>query len=192
MYDRRMTVGASDAVHIHAGDWADLWDRKQATTRSQMGLAARIGHATEDMHREWFTEQTGIAVQENEYEGLVPHRLDTHDWYTYLDDGLILDPGLTEIGDKLIPFEMKAINMMWQPHLLRKKYMPQLQHAMRVMKAPYAILSVIYLNTKWEYYEIPYDEPYADALFEKEKLFHWFLETGTRPPEYKGKRKGWI
>ena len=192
MYDRRMTVGASDAVHIQAGDWAVLWDRKNSTGASEWPLARRIGHALEDMHREWFTEQTGIQVQPNEYVEELPHRLKDHDWCTYLDDGLIIDPGLTEIGDLQIPFEMKNINMMWNPDNLLRKYMPQLQHAMRVMDAPYAIFSVIYLNVKWEFHEIKYDPPYDDALFEKEKLFHWFQTENVRPPEYKGKRKGWV
>jgi len=192
MYDRRMTVGASDAVHIQAGEWAALWDKKQSTRRSESGLAARIGHALEPFHREWFTEQTGIKVLPNDYIDELPHRYAGYDWCTYLDDGLIIDPGLTEIGDLQIPFEMKAINMMWNPDNLLRKYMPQLQHAMRVMGAPYAIFSVIYLNTKWEFHEIKYDPPYDDALFEKEKLFHWFLTEKIRPPEYKGKRKGWV
>jgi len=49
---------------------------------------------------------------------------------------------------------------------------------------------VIYLNTRYEWTKVEYDPPYDDALFEKEKLFQWMLETGTRPPQKKGRK--WV
>ena len=186
MYDRSKCVGASDAVHIAKGDWAELYDRKQSTTPPEYGLAARIGLACEALNREWFTQETGIEVAyEDDWEEGFPLQLSpNYEWYKYLPDGLV--------EDYKIPWEGKAINMMWQPHLLIKKYTPQLLHQMRVMAAPYAYLSVIYLNTKWEHYKIMYDPIAADSLFEKEKLFHWHLTEQIRPPQYLGKRKGWI
>jgi len=204
-----MTVGASDAVYIQSGDWAKLWDIKQATTRPQMGLAARIGIECEPLNRAMFTEQTGLELIYSLTWHESPFQLKGEEWYTYLPDGLLKDtsdesdiivgPNVVNVRktelqeeNRFIPFEGKAINGMWQPHLLLKKYMPQLQHAMRVLDAPYAYFSVIYLNTKWEQQKILYDEPYADALFEKEKLFHWFQTENKRPPEWAGKRKGWI
>lgn len=186
MYDRHMTVGASDAVHIQKGDWAQLWDLKQLASRPEPGLEARIGYACERINREIFSEQTGLHLTYSLVWDENPFTLPGSDWYTLIPDALIIQNNLR------IPFEGKAIHCMWQPHLLRKKYMPQLQHAMRVMEAPYCYFSVIYLNTKWEFDKISYDEPYADALFEKEKLFYWFLKEKQRPPEWAGKRKGWI
>jgi hypothetical protein len=121
-------------------------------------------------------------------------RLAEHPWCTYLPDGLLAqeeDDNITIFDDEFfIPLEAKCINMMWKPENLLKKYMPQLQHAMRITRSPYCIFSVIYLNTRYEWTKIPYDPPYDDALFEKEKLFHWFLETGKRPPQKKGRK--WI
>ena len=196
MYDRSKTVGASDAVHIQAGDWAQLYDRKTSPDSPEYGLPAELGHRLEAFNLELFERDTGREIHVDDNWGSDPLRITDHPWCTYLPDGLLCQ----EEGDNIsifdeeffIPFEAKAINMMWNPALLLKKYMPQLQHAMRVMKAPYSIFSVIYLNTRYEWTKVEYDEPYDDALFKKEQLFQFMLERGISPPEYKGKRAGWI
>ena len=192
MYDRSKCVGASDAVYIQAGDWATLFDRKQPESPREYSLAARLGHELEGFNRELFEEDTGKRVEHLRDWEVDPMRLDDYEWCTYLPDGLIEDERDDSIFNYTIPFEAKAINMMWKPLNLLAKYMPQLQHAMRVMHAPYCYFSVIYLNTKYEWTKVPYDPPYDAALFEQEKLFHFMLERDIRPPEYKGKREGWI
>ena len=190
MYDRSKTVGASDAVQIQSGEWARLFDRKQSSDEAQYSLAAEIGHRLEAFNLELFEDDTDIHVEIREAWQLEPFFIADNSWCTYLPDGLI-DPNTNHEFHKFsIPIEAKCINMMWNPINLLTKYMPQLQHAMRVMGAPYCYFSVIYLNIKYEWIKVEYDLPYDDALFEKEKLFQWFLETGTRPPEYLGKRKG--
>lgn len=195
MYDRSKTIGASDAVHIQKGDWAELYDRKTSPDASDYALAAELGHRLEAFNLELFERETGRQIAVDDNWGSDPERLAEHPWCTYLPDGLLCplkDDDITIFGDDFfIPFEAKAVNMMWKPANLLAKYMPQLQHAMRVMKSPYAIFSVIYLNTRYEWVKVEYDEPYDNALFEKEKLFQFHLERGIRPPEYQGKRKGW-
>jgi hypothetical protein len=186
MYDRSKCVGASDAVHIAAGNWAELYDQKTSSEPFKPSLPARIGQACEALNREWFTQETGIHVRWHDEWHDTPIKHPDHEWYTYLPDGIVDEHQLH------IPWEGKAINGMWQPHLLIKKYTPQLLHQMRVVSAPYAYLSVIYLNTKWDHYRIDYDDAAADALFEKEELFNFHLQRGIRPPEFKGKRKGWV
>ena len=187
MYDRSKSIGASDAVHIAKGDWAELYDRKTTPSDGlRSSLPALIGHACEAVNRQWFEQEAAIPVQYESIWGSEPIVHPEYEWMKYLPDGLVMD------DHHFIPWEGKAINMMWQPHLLIKKYTPQLLHQMRVMNAPYAYLSVLYLNTKWDYYRIDYDEPAADALLDMEKQFLWHLEQGIRPPEYKGKRKGWV
>ena len=210
MYDRSKRVGASDAVHIQVGDWAQLYDRKTSSDSPDYGLAAELGHRLEAFNLELFERDTGREVYVDDNWGSDPRFLHDHPWCTYLPDGLLCQEEDDDIAswrtnrtsifgepvddeeDFFIPFEAKAINMMWKPELLLKKYMPQLQHAMRVMKAPYSIFSVIYLNTRYEWTKVEYDEPYDDALFEKEQTFQFMLDRGIRPPEYKGKRAGWI
>ena len=186
MYDRSKTIGASDAVLIAAGQWAELYDRKTSPDAPSYPLPARIGHACEAVNREWFEQETNIRVDWLPEWQSKPITSEIYPWMKYLPDGLVEEDGL------VVPWEGKAVNQMWQPHLLINKYTPQLLHQMRVMNAPFAYLSVLYLNTKWDYYKIEWDEPAADALLEQEKLFLWHLEEGIRPPEYKGKRKGWI
>lgn len=201
MYDRSKSVGASDAVHIQAGQWAELFDRKQSSDSPDYGLPAELGHLLEPFNLELFERDTGREVFVDDDWGSNPLRLAEYPWCTYLPDGLIqrtdeetlaiLDTSPhPRVDEFFIPFEAKCINMMWKPENLLKKYMPQLQHAMRITRSPYCIFSVIYLNTRYEWTKIPYDPPYDDALFEKEKLFHWFLETGKRPPQKKGRK--WI
>jgi len=189
MYDRSKTIGASDAVHIQAGQWAELYDRKTHPEPPDYGLAAELGKRLESFNLELFSRETGreVQVKPEWQEDPLTHSID--EWCKFLPDGL------TEADDREdslihIPVEAKCINMMWKPENLLNKYMPQLQHAMRVTGAPYCYLSVIYLNTRYEYTKIPYDPPYDDALFEKEKLFQWMLESGTRPPQKKGRK--WI
>lgn len=196
MYDRSKTIGASDAVHIQAGQWAELYDRKTNAHLEppEYGLAAELGKRLEPFNLELFEADTGREVFVDDNWGSEPLRLDGYEWCTYLPDGLLQqqeDDNITIFDDEFfIPLEAKCINMMWKPENLLNKYMPQLQHAMRITKSPHAYLSVIYLNTRYEWVKIPYDPPYDDALFEKEKLFQWMLETGTRPPQKKGRK--WI
>ena len=138
----------------------------------------------EAFNLELFTRETGLdlLIDPSWQETPIQHR--THEWCKFLPDALLNQPGAQ------IPVEAKCINMMWKPANLLAKYMPQLQHAMRVVGAPHCYFSVIYLNTRYEQHKIEYDPPYDDALFEKEKLFQWMLETGTRPPQKKGRK--WI
>ena len=191
MYNRSKTVGASDAVMIQSGEWAQLYDRKTSpdapdSSETNDRLAFEIGHALEPLNRLVFTRTSGIDVLHDDLDEDKPFTLNGYDWCTYLPDGLCKNNDHSHI-----PFEAKAVNMMWNPVNLLNKYMPQLQHAMRVMQAPYCYFSVIYLNTRYEYTQVHYDPPYDDALFEKEQLFYFMLERGIRPPEYQGKRAGW-
>lgn len=195
MYDRSKSIGASDAVHIWAGEWAMLFDRKTSSDAPSYPLPAAIGHALEDLNRELFMEDTGrdILVRDDWQQNPLRHH--KNEWCAYLPDGLLQpaedDGELAESDEFFIPFEAKAVNMMWKPHNLLDKYRPQLMHAMRVTGAPYAIFSVIYLNTKYEWTKVAYDEPFDLELQEQEELFLFMLERGIRPPEYQGKRKGW-
>ena len=192
MYDRSKTIGASDAVMIQTGQWAELYDRKHRSDEPEYGLAAELGHILEPFNLELFVRETGsqLVIDPKWQDSPITHSLD--EWCKFLPDALTYDDAhsLDCLNEPRIPVEAKCINMMWQPHYLLRKYMPQLQHAMRVMGAPYCYFSVLYLNTKFEVSKIDYDPPYDDALFEKEKLFEWHLRKGIRPPEKKGRK--WI
>ena len=195
MYDRSKTVGASDAVHIQAGDWAALYDRKTSPDSPSYGLAAELGHILEPFNLELFERDTGREVF-RAFDTAPPLELAEYPWCKFLPDGLLKpedDDNITIFDDEFfIPIEAKCINMMWKHENLLAKYMPQLQHAMFVMGAPYCWFSVLYLNTKYEVTRVEFDDPYHTELLDKEELFQFMLERGIRPPEYKGKRKGWI
>jgi hypothetical protein len=185
MYDRSKSIGASDAVMIAAGEWAQLFDRKTLSDAAQAPLAAAIGHATEALNRELFEAETKLDVAYDPDWENCPFEHEKYPWMRYTPDGII------ETLEAPIPFEAKAVNMMWKPENLVAKYKPQLLHQMIVLDAPYAYLSVIYLNTRFEIYKVDFDSPAAHHLIEQEELFMFMLERGIRPPEYQGKRKGW-
>lgn len=202
MYDRRKSIGGSDAVMIWAGQWADLYDQKASSDRLSASLPAEVGKACEALNRRWFIQETQTDVFHVEEWADAPFaNPNGPDWQVFSPDGLIdSDPNKfstyrcvgprhhLERGDVEI-FEAKAVITWWQPQNLIRKYMPQLQHGMMVLEARKAWLSVIYLNNKWERYEIPFDPIFAEQLLEKEELFMWFLENETRPPDLKRKRK---
>lgn len=177
MYDRRKTIGASDAVLIHEGKWAELYDRKATSDRPSYSLPASIGIELESLNRRWFTRETGLQILYNPKWHEAPFTWAFNPWCTYLPDGLCTSGEQTQN----IPFEAKAVNSFWKPSALLRKYMPQLQHAMRAMSAPIAHFSVIYLNTKWEHTIVNYDPIYDQELIRLERAFLWHLIEGIRP-----------
>lgn len=184
MYDRTKSIGASDAVMIYEGNWPELYDRKTATDYAQRPLAAEIGKELEDLNRRWFERETGIRVHYNELWTDTPLFDLHHTWRKYSPDGLIRKVETDKTPPNLIStaiFEAKAVNPYWKPSNLLRKYMPQLQHGMRVARTNLAYFSVIYLNIKWEFTEVPYDPAYDLALFEMEIAFLWYLTEGVRP-----------
>lgn len=190
MYDRTKTIGASDAVHIHAGNWAELYDRKQSKGPPEFILAAEIGKELEAFNIRQFVRQTGsqVHIDPEWQENPITHSLDT--WCKFLPDALTYDLADIEnaLAEPKIPVEAKCVNFMWNHDNLLNKYMPQLQHAMRIMGAPYCWFSVLYLNTEYEIKKIEYDWIYDNDLHEMEELFMWYLLKGKRPP-YKKRRK---
>ena len=180
MYDRSTTIGASDAVYIAEGRWAELYDQKRNPSPDALSdvLPVQIGKATEGLNLTWFARESG-----HEYgchtDPDKPYVNPNAKWCVALPDAIIEDPDGT-----LIPVECKHVNQFWNPTNLKAKYLPQLLHQMRVLGSPSCYLSVIYGNgTKYEYYRIEYD-PIADAELERqEELFYWFLSNEQRPPE---------
>ena len=182
MYDRSKTIGASDAVHIYAGNWAELYDRKQSQEPPEWFLAAEIGKELESFNLRLFERETGLEllINPNWQDNPIQDRKDH--WMKFLPDAIVDQPGAQ------IPVEAKCVNFMWKSENLLTKYMPQLQHAMRVMGAPYCWFSALYLNTRYELTKIEYDPIYDNDLREQEELFLWYLLRGKRPP-FKKRRK---
>lgn len=183
MYDRSKTIGASDAVYIAQGKWAELYDLKKNPDPDALSrvLPVQIGKTTEQLNLDWFAQEAGALLVRygNEDEPFVSQM---YDWQVCLPDALwerTLGHAHYEI-----PVEAKHVNQFWNPRNLIAKYTPQLLHQMMVLNAPWSFLSVIYGNgSKYEYYKIEYDDIAATELLKQEELFMWFLENDQRPPE---------
>lgn len=197
MYDRSKTIGGSDAVMIHAGQWAELYDQKTSSGALSVALPAAIGQACEPLNREWFMQETSLRVHHNKdwADRPIPHP--HFAWMVFTPDGLInldekdpfdferLDNRTILYGGDVEIFEAKAVTPWWNETNLVNKYRPQLQHGMMVTGARKAHLSVFYLNNKWVHYEIPFDPIAAENLLRQEELFMEYLLAGERPPTLK-------
>jgi hypothetical protein len=183
MYDRSKTIGASDAVYIAEGRWAELFDIKKDLSLDRLSdvLPVQIGKVTQDLNLDWFQRDWSTQLIRYGDEDS-PERNRSLDWMVCLPDAVL--PHKIGHAEYNIPVEAKHVNQFWNPRNLIAKYTPQLLHQMVVLEAPYAYLSVIYGNgSKYEYYLIDYDDIAASELLKQEELFHWFLENNQRPPE---------
>ena len=184
MYDRSKTIGASDAVYIAEGRWAELYEAKQNPDRDALRdvLPVQVGKRTEGLNLDWFTRELVAELRRYHSETDEPIVSQMYDWQVCLPDAV----WLRKVGEAHyeIPIEAKHVNQFWNPRNLINKYMPQLLHQMMVLNAPYAFLSVIYGNgSKYEYYKIDYDDIAATELLRQEELFMWFLTNQQSPPE---------
>lgn len=177
MYDRSNTIGASDAPMIWQGEWGELYDRKKALPTDEpieLPLAARIGTALQGLHIDYFNEQTQLNAE--------PYLDEEHPFISRTDPYIVALPdALVRDWTALRPLEVKAVNPFWRPTNLLQKYMPQLQHQMRVLESDFCYFSVIYLNIRWESTVVWYDPIMDDQLLRMQRQFYWHLDNNIRP-----------
>ena len=174
MYDRSKSIGASDAIYISEGRWAELYDQKISPDDLSAVLPVQIGIATEALNRQWFTQEMGLPVEYDNGWPDIPIRHPSYPFMAYTPDGLV---------EGSIPFEAKHVNPFWNPLRLKQKYNPQLQHQMAVVDAPYSYLSVFFGNQKYDVYKVERDPIFIEELYRQEELFMWLLTNQQRPPQ---------
>ena len=172
---RRSGLGGSDANIILSGNRdriLDLWREKrgeQPAVDLSSNLAVMLGCWTEAFNRQWFEQITGRAVDQVQ----VCLECPTNSWRRCTLDGYISDGGVV--------WEAKHTNAFSKADEILDRYMPQLQHNMAVARAERAVLSVIFGNHRFEWFEVASDWVYQIELLQAEVDFWDCVETGRRP-----------
>ena len=174
-------LGSSDARHVMAGRWKELWREKTGRTQPtclDFVPAVQIGIATEPLHARFFTRATGIGCLPADaetyvhprYEFLVAH-LDFLTWREPV--GPFLDPPDTIL-------EAKFCGGPQLDEELVETYYWQLQHQMMVGGLWNAVLSIL-RPSGYSWIEVPFDEAQANLLLETELAFWWHVEQDEEP-----------
>ena len=192
------TLGASECATLLEGDLPLLWDQltgvvpRRASERENaeklaakiiaenpfmrvkpenLILAARMGHATEDLHADWFKEQTGLMVHSAQrkitHPDLPLHA--TFDRMTELPDGWD------------VPLEMKCVSPSTRIEVVIPRYAAQVQAQMMMIRAPCAMFSVLWRTPKWAAYTVDACEATQDELRERLTLLAWHVDNRERP-----------
>jgi predicted phage-related endonuclease len=174
--DRRYFIGGSDARVIMGDDESALlrlWREK----RGEIGpedlsgnLIVQLGVVTEDLNRRWYEANTGQVI--SDVQKRVRHP--TLRWMAATLDGRVEGTGAVFESKFMLPWSFSE-------EAAAEKYMPQLQHNMRVVAARSAVLSVITGGGKWVEIKTHADPLYQHLIITAEKKFWRCVESGERP-----------
>jgi len=172
---RHEYIGGSDANVILSGDAArlqELWLEKSGETRPadlSDKLPVMLGCWTEAFNRQWYEQLTGQRVMRIG-ESVTCAR---YAWRRCTLDGVVEGTGAI--------WEAKHTSAFTRPEEALKRYMPQLQHNMSVTGEDRAVLSVIFGNHKFEFFEVAADWLYQLELLEAEQQFWDSVRMGRKP-----------
>lgn len=175
---RRQTIGGSDAKIIMEGTPEEL-NRLRAIKRGEIEddilddvLQVQLGSFTEPFNLMWFEKQTGLAVD------TVKDRI-VHPLIPFMS----FEPDGQHITEELrYGIEAKHVSAFAKPEEIVTRYYWQCQHQMACASYASVILSVIFGNHKWDYFEIHHNR--ADQLeLEKrcKEFWHWTQNDLARP-----------
>lgn len=185
---RRNYVGASDANIIMSGD-AERINRLarekaglEAPEDLSRNLAVIMGSYTEELNRYWFELQTGQEVASAGVVVLHPE----HAMLRATLDGIVT-------GREAV-FEAKHVGPFGDLSETVQRYMPQLHHQMSTTGLRSAVLSVFVGSSRWEMFEVEYDELYGDCVVQACLEFWAGVQSGQlikpmqaiEPPKVKG------
>ena len=172
-FARPTGIGGTDANKLVHGEWLDLYDEK--TGRAEPVnlddvLPVQMGITTEQFNREWFTKQTGMAID------IQMSPIWYNDYIYGSLDGIV--------HNNYAVFEAKhthAFNTSAKKKVeFVDKYYPQLQHYMLVSKLPKAYLSIFFGNMHYEYVEVLEDRKFQSMLLKAYKYF-WDAVQKKKP-----------
>jgi predicted phage-related endonuclease len=173
---RRSFIGGSDARIIMGDDEnavVRLWREKRGEVEPEDvsgNLIVQLGVVTEPLNRYWFERNTGqvlTAVQRRVQHPVVR-------WMAATLDGIVEATGAVFEAKFMLPWSFTEEGA-------AEKYMPQLQHNMRVTDAKLSVLSIITGGGKWVEISISADPLYQHLLFTAEKKFWRCVENGEPP-----------
>jgi hypothetical protein len=173
--ERRSGIGGSDANIILSGESDHvlrLWEEKRRVREPDdlsPHLHVMLGCWTKAFNRQWFEKATGQIV--SRHGEVVVCKDNT--WRRCTLDGFVILRGAV--------WEAKHTSAFAKEEEVLGRYMPQLQHNMAVAGCEMAVLSVIYGNHKWEFYEVAGDWLYQQELLEAEAQFWQCVLNGVPP-----------
>jgi predicted phage-related endonuclease len=174
--NRRTYIGGSDARRIlgrDEGALIRLWQEKRGEVEPDdlsANLLVQFGCVTEDLNRQWFERETGLAVVRPQYFARHP-RLE---WMGATLDGVIERDGSVYEAKFMLPWNFAE-------EAAADKHMPQLQHNMLVTGAKRAFLSILTGGAKWVSIEVEADPVYQTVLLQVERIFWRCVRTGEPP-----------
>jgi hypothetical protein len=173
---RRRFIGGSDARIIMGKDEAALvrlWQEKRGEIEPDDlsgNLIVQLGVATEGLNLRWFELNTGQIVKDRQRHAIHP----LVRWMAATLDGIVESTGAVFESKFMLPWYFSEQTAM-------EKYMPQLQHNMRVISASEAALSIITGGGHWLHVKITADPLYQHLLVTAERNFWRSVMTGEPP-----------
>jgi predicted phage-related endonuclease len=174
--ERRFFIGGSDARIIMGNDEAALirlWREKRGEAEPEDlsgNLIVQLGRATEELNRSWYERNTGRQVRD--VQRRVKHS--AIPWMAATLDGTVEEVAAIFEAKFMLPWSFSE-------EAAAEKYMPQLQHNMRVTHLRSAVLSIITGGGKWVEITIPMDPLYLSVLVSAEKKFWRCVQSGETP-----------
>jgi len=174
--ERRYFVGGSDACIITGNDDAALlrlWREKRGEVQPvdlSGNLIVQLGAVTEELNRRWYEASTAQAITDVEKHIRHPGLR----WMAATLDGGVEASGPAFEAKFMLPWSFSE-------EAAAEKYMPQLQHNMRVVAAITAVLSVISSGGKWVEIKTHADPLYQHLIVTAERKFWRCVENGEPP-----------
>lgn len=172
---RGNALGGSDANTVMSGDEKrilKLWREKRGEVEPEDlsdNLAVQMGSWSEDLNRQWFEKQTGLAVRTTD----LPACDQAEPFMRCTLDGWV--------ADQRAVFEAKHCGTRSTDAEVFARYVPQLTHNCLCTGATSAFLSVFKGNGDWAMFEYDLDADYAERLIEAERRFWTCVQSGELP-----------
>ena len=157
--------------------WEEITGRRNKINLDDK-LAVQLGKFTEPFNIEWFKKTSKYGVDGNAAPGQI---------YTHANGYSIaqIDALAFDENDVHGVFEAKHTGQHKKMEDMLDLYYPQYQHYMAVMDLPWAIMSVIFGNSRHQYRRINRNQEYIDELMAREDAF-WkcvIMDVAPKIPE---------
>lgn len=174
---RKRGIGGSEAKKVWDGDWHELYLVKTSQAPEEdlsKKLQPQLGIWTEPFNAAWFEREAGWPVDRSMVGQTLVHP--GAGFMFYSPDGQVTIEGKKGV------WQAKHTNPFGDERDIVDASYVQLQHEMEVAGFDFAILSVLYGNSKFRFWRVERDADFIVQLMEKEAEF-WDHVRTRRAPE---------
>jgi len=173
---------------IVAGEWPQLYLELTGQVQPEplLDLAPNLGKFLEPFHRWWYEWQSGQPIRDVGWQPVKiipqydPPAEIAPKWawaYATLD-------GVVDVTEKdWMPWEAKTTGGFMARDKLIEREFPQLQWQMYVTERDMLMMSVMYLNTRWECFTVERDNGAIEKILDQVDQFRDYLVQGIMPQE---------